>query len=58
MKRKGRLPLKSLIQSATFMTRVRLSSSSVFTFREAVWRRSVFVSRRRLPVAVRSAIAA
>ena len=59
MKRNGRLPLKSEIQSATFMTAVRLSSVSSLMLRDAVWRSSFARSRAgACPVAVSSSIAA
>ena len=52
------LPENSLIQSATFITAVRVSSSTSFTFREAVRASSVDVSRSRRPVAARRSSAA
>ena len=58
MKRNGRLPLNSEIQSATFITRVRLSFRLSLMSRETLCRRSRAVSRRRLPVALRRSIAA
>ena len=58
MKRNGRLPVKSEIQSAARITVVRLSSVSSLMLREAVRRSSFADSRSRRPVAVSRSIAA
>ena len=58
MKRNGRLPLNSEIQSAIFMTVVRVSSTSSLMSREAAWRSWRDASRSRFPVAVSRSIAA
>ncbi len=58
MKRNGRLPEKSEIQSAARITAVRLSSVSSLMLRDAVRRSSFADSRSRRPAAVSSSIAA
>ncbi len=54
----GRLPENAALESATFMTAERLSSTSSFVFRVAAFRSSAEFWRRRRPVAASKSMAA